>query len=672
MVGFNTGNLGSVGSSEKWTGSQSAVTVTNGSGSLNAASVGLAPAAGDKVDLGAASTLGTYALFAATTQVFNPNNSPTLYYSFLYRFNNLDDVDAAGEIIARVNRQNSGSGVHYELWARSSGGSIQLGVKKPNGTVAYAAKNLSIGQTALIVVRQRLAPGSPNDTVELWVAPAASSLGAVEGLEPLPDATAADGDDDTSATGPGRFYLGSGVSSTFDEFRIASTWAEASPRADQCDPAAITQEPTPAVTVPAGINVTLNVAATGTSPTYQWQVSTNNGANWASVTNGSGAQTATFTSPNLTLADNGKQFRCVVNVLCGGGSTATSQPAIVTVEAPTPTPVGLVMDDNFDDFSRDFPPVTTNNSVWYGTSGSLDANTGDLVGLPASGSSRLWVGYFTDDQTLPVLPVHLAVGRSIKATLVFTAYGITTTPSSSLRIGLFDYADGGTRVSADNFSGSGGNGQGVRGYMLNLNFGTTFGTDEPLSFYARNNLTDGNLMGTTGVYAGLGSGPNNGALNGTEAFVDGNSYTLDLIVTRTGENSVTVGTTITGGGHTWTHSFTESVYDYHRFDAIAIRPNTQESTASTFNFTQFKVVVEEAVIPPQPFNITAVSKPNTDSLSLTWDSVGGRSYHVLSRNAVGTGVWTTNTVTATGASTTYTATGLTGVPIRFFQVQQAP
>jgi hypothetical protein len=268
-----------------------------------------------------------------------------------------------------------------------------------------------------------------------------------------------------------------------------------------------------------------------------------------------------------------------------------------------------------------------------------------------------------------VLPVHLAVGRSMKATLVFTAFGITATPSSSLRIGLFDYADGGTRVSADNFSGSAGNGQGVRGYMLNLNFGTTFGTDEPLSFYARNNLTDGNLMGTTGVYAGLGSGPNNGALNGTEAFADGTEYTLDLIVTRTGENVVTVGSTITGGGHTWTHSFTESVYAYHRFDAIAIRPNTQESTASSFNFTRFKVVVEAASV---PFNVTGVSKPGVDTFSLTWDSVSGSNYHVLSRNAVDTGAWTTNTVTATGASTTYTATGLTGVPVRFYRVQQAP
>src|ERR1041384_8804031 len=64
MVGFSTGNLGAVGTAEKWNGSSGNVTVTSGSGSLNGVPVGLYPSAGDMASIGTGVGTNTYNLFA--------------------------------------------------------------------------------------------------------------------------------------------------------------------------------------------------------------------------------------------------------------------------------------------------------------------------------------------------------------------------------------------------------------------------------------------------------------------------------------------------------------------------------------------------------------------------------------------------------------------------------
>lgn len=611
MVGFSSGNLGTVGQAEGWVGSTANVTVTAGSGSLDGTALGLVPSAGDKAEISATPSTTTYNLFAPVTGVFPANRNTNVYYSFLYQFTNPADVDPAGQTIVQVNRQNSGSAYTVRAYARAVGQQLQIGVAKTNGTVAWAPTLVQPNRPVFVVIRHQIIAGG-DDLVDLWVNPDPLTLGQPEENVPPPHATAMDGSEDPSNTGPGRFYLVSGANAFFDELRVATTWAEVTPTPLLCQPPVITEHPTNVV-ITAGVNTTLAVAAEGTAPTFQWQASRDGGLTWYNVTNGWGMTTPVYTTPNLHMADNGIRYRCVVTVGCANQSV-TSDVATVTVRAPVPTPTGLVVHDTWADGDRITGPVSVSNSVWYASStGSLIFLDGLLYGQPAPGSSRLWIGYFTDD-SVTNLPVHLEVGHAIKATWRWNSTQIVPT-GGNLRVGLFNYADGGTRVTGDNFgTGSAGNGVNVRGYMAAIDYAQTFGS-EPITLRARTALNSGNLMGSTGDYSpGLATGPTEAV--GMPAFQDLVNYTLEFMVTRLALNEVEVSVTITDGTHTWQVTGRDPVYAYHRFDAFAIRPNSLETTAFDFQFVDFKVEVLQAAV-AQPIPLRFGRQGN--NLVLSWD-----------------------------------------------------
>ncbi|MEW6159579.1 MAG: hypothetical protein AB1813_19295, partial [Verrucomicrobiota bacterium] len=524
------------------------------------------------------------------------------------------------------------------------------------------------------VVRQHIIPGTQNDIYDLWINPPPASFGTNEVDVPTPNASVGadpnDGAEDQSGTGPGRFVIGSGLNAEFDEFRVTSSWAEATPWVGQCVAAAVAQHPSD-VTQSAEISATFKVTAEGSSPTIQWQRSTNSGQSWEDIP---GATAASYTTPPLLMSDNGNQYRAVVTTACDG-SKATSSAATVTLTAPAETAVGVVMNDTFLDPDLGFddranPPVTPSNSVWYtAVTDNLTAfgQGGNMVGTPISGSSSLWLGYFVEAGDLPV---HLAVGRALKVTLPFTpsSYGFFTA-NSRLRIGLFDYFDGGVRITADGSAagGSRGNGRGVRGYMLNLDFGPTFGVNTPLQILARTFLDDDNLMGSIGSYNSFGSGPEGAALTGTPAFEAGTEYTLEFLVARTGINAIDVTTTITGGGNSWSHTITDTTYAYRRFDSFGLRVNSLETSADSFTFPEFRVEVIDAPVSLDPFPITSVQRVAPDSIKLTWDSQAGVSYQVLSTPSLPAVVWNTNaTIVAEGISTSYTES--TSGSARFYRI----
>ncbi len=381
------------------------------------------------------------------------------------------------------------------------------------------------GQTFLVVVRQHAIVGAQNDVYDLWINPSAGSLGVAEENIPLSSASVGalttDGTEDTSTTGPGRLVLAAGASANFDELRIASTWAEVTPPTGQCISAGIVTSPASQTNV-AEIGNAFTVIASGTSPTYQWQISGSGSSTWTNI---SDATASTYTTPNLALAvDNGNKYRVIVTVPCDG-TLATSAVATVTLTAPTVTPVGVVVHDLFSaGIAEPITPVTISNAAWYtANAASLDifhgGNPGPpMTATPASGSSSLWLAYFTPTNDLPV---HLAVGNTMVVTMPFTPSSFSShTNNASLRIGLFDYADGGTRIVADDATagGSTGNGINVRGYMASVDFGPTFTANSPIQLLARNNLNDINLMGSTSDYASLGSGPSGGGFTNAPAF----------------------------------------------------------------------------------------------------------------------------------------------------------
>ena len=86
-------------------------------------------------------------------------------------------------------------------------------------------------------------------------------------------------------------------------------------------------------TSPAGIvactgnNVTFTVTATGTSLSYQWQLSTNGGISWNNIT---GANNSSLALNAVTAAMSGNQYRVVVSGTCAPGGI-NSAPALLTV-----------------------------------------------------------------------------------------------------------------------------------------------------------------------------------------------------------------------------------------------------------------------------------------------------------------------------------------------------
>ena len=122
-------------------------------------------------------------------------------------------------------------------------------------------------------------------------------------------------------------------------------------------------------------NTTFTIAATGTANNYQWQVSTNGGGSWTSVSNNStysGATTATLTITNAGVALSGNQYRCVVTNTCGND---TSTGGLLTVNAVPVTSVA-----NFSNVSTcggsdgtiEIGGSATGTLTWTGTtSGSI-------------------------------------------------------------------------------------------------------------------------------------------------------------------------------------------------------------------------------------------------------------------------------------------------------------
>jgi hypothetical protein len=215
-----------------------------------------------------------------------------------------------------------------------------------------------------------------------------------------------------------------------------------------------------------------------------------------------------------------------------------------------------------------------------------------MTGIADSATSRTWLTYFT---TTPATPVDLAVGEMLKVTLVFIPTNVADFADGTargLRVGLYNFADGGTRASADgSFVGSStGSGTNVSGYLLNQSFYTVFPVDAPMEFWVRTNLPSGNLMGTTANYLRVGaSGP--AGYSNAPGFVSGTQYTLEFSVARAAASAVDVSARITGGGLDLFHSQTDTSYLNHRFDCLAIRCDNTTTVAASLTFKEFKVQV---------------------------------------------------------------------------------
>ncbi|MEP7256192.1 MAG: T9SS type A sorting domain-containing protein [Ferruginibacter sp.] len=98
---------------------------------------------------------------------------------------------------------------------------------------------------------------------------------------------------------------------------------------------AITTHPVASTTLCVGGNTAYVVIANGTALTYQWQVSTDGGANYNNIANGgvyAGVTTATLTITGATAVMNTYKYRCVVSGTCT--PSVTSNVGTLTVNTP--------------------------------------------------------------------------------------------------------------------------------------------------------------------------------------------------------------------------------------------------------------------------------------------------------------------------------------------------
>lgn len=165
-------------------------------------------------------------------------------------------------------------------------------------------------------------------------------------------------------------------------------------------PIAITTQPA-SQTVCAGATVTFSVATTGNFQTYQWQLSTDNGATWTNI---SGANATSYVVANTTTALSGRRYRVIVTNSC---NTVTSNAATLTVNA-LPTVVAN------DLFSRRI---------------CISDTLVPLIGTPVGGS---WSGIGVSGFNF--IPGATAVGTYTLTYSYTNAAGCTSTDTTTVKV----------------------------------------------------------------------------------------------------------------------------------------------------------------------------------------------------------------------------------------------
>ena len=127
---------------------------------------------------------------------------------------------------------------------------------------------------------------------------------------------------------------------------------------------AISQQPQ-AVLTNVGQAATFTAAASGNpAPTWQWQISADNGVTWANAT-GVSATTSAYTTPALTYANNNNQYRAKATNSQGVATTNAATLTLANVFTPIDGTYNLVFDDEFNGAALD---TTIWQPNWFGSS----------------------------------------------------------------------------------------------------------------------------------------------------------------------------------------------------------------------------------------------------------------------------------------------------------------
>ncbi len=230
-------------------------------------------------------------------------------------------------------------------------------------------------------------------------------------------------------------------------------------------------------------------------------------------------------------------------------------------------------------------------SVWYrsGTGSSTVMSPGHMVNAAGAAGSMSLTTYFS--------PTQVAlnnVGDKMTISWVFTPTGVSTTSTGNqdMRIAI---ADATTRLAADGTPSN----QVYSGYGIFFNMrAATIGANN--GFRIMEWTAPGganNLLSTAAAWtqdAAMAT-----VANTTPGFADGTSYTLTWSIEKTLAGA-DITQSIVGGNVNLAASFSDATPQALSFDTFAMRPQTPELTATSFDTTLFSVDVR---LVPEPTSL---------------------------------------------------------------------
>ena len=249
-----------------------------------------------------------------------------------------------------------------------------------------------------------------------------------------------------------------------------------------------------------------------------------------------------------------------------------------------------LLDDTFADGTRNNQNLPTDSAWFFSTAADVTTTTGSLS-IATPNGSFMGVTYFGANSSSPV---SLNVGDLLTASVKFTLNSVdTANTSQGFRLALCDFADSTLSpkwVTADGFS-TGSQGAGVQAYALFQNMDVTFNNATPMSLLKRTTASDASLLGTSGDWTSLISGPGN--TNNFSGFADGGQYLLQFAVQRPDSVSLVINVTWQNlsTGASLATSVTDSAASTFNFDGLALRPSGANSTATNIVFNEVRVDV---------------------------------------------------------------------------------
>lgn len=375
-------------------------------------------------------------------------------------------------------------------------------------------------------------------------------------------------------------------------------------------------------TVCQNMDTSLTVLATG-SLTYQWEVSTNSGSTWNSVSNGgiySGANTNKLKFTNTTGV-NSNQYRCVVTSSCG---SSTSSAATITIQSPiaSNTVTGSAVCTGSS--------ITLNgNAVSSATYQWLLNSSGTYVAISgATGQNYTYTANSVQDYKRKVT-VGVCVNTSSAYTVTpATAYSITTQPATTTTFcsGVATIA-----VVATNVTGY--------QWQLSTDGGTSYSsisasgiysgeTSNTLSINVNSGLTGNRYRARLTGCNGTGSSNSSVLVSNTTLNYTTHPASTSSCVNGSTTMSVVVGSTPTSSTLTYKWQYNLGAVTGNAFVDIA-------SNAYVYNYNTATITISN---PPSSFNgaqFRCVTSSPCAASSLTSNVATLTVYNAITGNGIG-------------------------------------